>query len=178
MKAVANRPLKLSNHTIKVIARREKAKEENRRRYGKPQTEFIQDLAKDLFVVNDPKSLRRKFQKATSTKINTALTILTSGVTPLGIMHEMLMGDREFDPDVLEVCKAIAPYVHPKLSAVALQLGEGNMTHEQALKELDKIPGGASTALALGTGEALSEELENEEALDVSGLEEIDADVK
>lgn len=172
---MANDKAKPSNATIKRIARRERAKEDHRRKYNKPQTELCIELAKDLFNINDPQAKRRKFQKATSTKINTALAILNSGITPLGIMQQMMAGDREFDPDVLEVCKAIAPYVHPKLSAIALQVGEGNMTHEQALKELDRIPGGKATALAIGTGEVLSEELEAEEILDVAGLEEIDA---
>ena len=170
---MATRPRKPTNATIKLIARREKQKEEARRKYGHKQTEICQELSKDLFIVDDPKSVKRKFQKATSTKLNTAMEILKSGVTPLGIMHEMMSGEREYDPDVLEVCKAVAPYVHPKLAAIALQVGDGNMTHEQALKELDRLPGASVVAGALGDGSALTEELENED-IDVSDLEEVD----
>lgn len=160
-----------SNATIKRIVRRETQKENARRKYGHPQTEICIEVGKDLFNTGG-EHVARKFQKATSTKINSALEILNTGITPLGIMYEMLRGEREYDADVLEICKAMAGYVHPKLTAVALQVGSGNMTHEQALKELDKIPGAPQTIAALTAGEP------EEEDPDVSGLEEIDASVR
>jgi hypothetical protein len=61
-------------------------------------------------------------------------------VTPLDVMLDMLTGAREFDQSLLEVAKAAAPYVHPRLSAV-----EAKHTGEMTLHGGVDLPKRAET---------------------------------
>lgn len=82
-----------------------------------------------------PKGQRNK---KTQERMDLAMQILQSGQTPLQIMWNMARGTRKFDAQILEACKAAAPYVHPKLIAVKM---DANVTvsHEEALDELDGL---------------------------------------
>ncbi len=73
--------------------------------------------------------------------------ILKNGPTPLEVMWKMMKGPNypggiKYDAQRLEAAKAAAPYVHPRLSSILLS-GQLGITHEEALKRLERMEVGA-----------------------------------
>lgn len=136
------------------------------------------ELAKKSFVPGGkpgpgrPRGSPNKHPKDKTARIKEAMAILNGPVTPLSIMWDMARGRRRFNPDILEACKAAAPYVHPKLVAVQIDASV-NLSHEQSLAELDRIDargnpnvvtGGSFQVLEEASGEGFSSEMD--EAID------------
>lgn len=58
-----------------------------------------------------------------------------AGITPLEYLLNVMKDDEETPDRRIDAAKAAAPYVHPKLSAVALS-GNLSVSHEDALAKL------------------------------------------
>ena len=65
--------------------------------------------------------------------------IADSGLTPLGYMIDMLRDEDRTQEERQWAAKSAAPYMHPRLEAVAFQDQTNRPSHEQALGELDAL---------------------------------------
>lgn len=60
---------------------------------------------------------------------------IEDGLTPLEFMLQVMRDESAERGERLEMAKAAAPYIHPKLSSVEMS-GNMNFSHEDALDEL------------------------------------------
>lgn len=69
---------------------------------------------------------------------------------PLDIMLDMINGRREYDKDLMALCQAAAPYLHPRLSAVEAKVDVG-MT-DMSDDDLDNLISATAGQVGLATG--------------------------
>jgi hypothetical protein len=76
---------------------------------------------------------------------------------PLDIMLDMINGREPFDKDLMALCQAAAPYLHPRLSSVEakIDVGTSEMSDDDLDSLLEQTAAQAGIALPLtGEGEA------------------------
>jgi hypothetical protein len=78
---------------------------------------------------------------------------------PLEIMLDMMNGRAPYDKDLMALCQAAAPYLHPRLSAVEAKIDVG--VSEMSDDDLDELI--ASTAGQVGIAAGLAGEGEEED---------------
>lgn len=63
------------------------------------------------------------------------------GTTPQGYLLDVLTGKEEYDENKYQAAKDLLPYVMPKLQSIEAENVNINMSHEEALKQLQDAEG-------------------------------------
>lgn len=92
--------------------------------------------AKKKVTGRNPKGAGRKKGSRNKRTLQQEKAIRDSGLTPLEYLTKLYRNPRKSESVRIDAAKAAAPYVHAKLSSVEMTANV-NMTHEQALDELD-----------------------------------------
>lgn len=71
---------------------------------------------------------------------------------PLDIMLDMINGRREYDKDLMALCQAAAPYLHPRLSAIEAKVDVGltELDDDDIDSRLEQLAAQAGIALSAG----------------------------
>lgn len=71
---------------------------------------------------------------------------------PLEIMLDMINGRRAYDKDLMALCQAAAPYLHPRLTAIEAKVDVGltEMDDDDLDSRLEQLAAQAGIALSAG----------------------------